>query len=283
VAEHKHWNEHLVKTFGPKEGNCNICGKFAKLTEDHTPPKSCRGLKDGALHRLHERLSRDSNPRGRRVQNGHSYRTLCAHCNNTLLGKHCDPALAHFCAQIRSAYEAPGWPIRFTAEITPQKVMRSVLGHLSAMGVGRSENGKMTQPLRNYLLNCEEPLPRAIRIYYWLYRSPIQVLVRDAAVGWPGNGITPFTFWLMKFYPLAFLVTFNEPEKRAFSLTALDQYGSLRSEAKRVVPVELYPMIPDSFPEIPTNREGHMILYGEEAVVAAPPATVRNMKAPLTR
>src|SRR5690606_22437439 len=120
-----------------------------------------------------------------------------------------DPALAHFCAEVRAAYEAPGWPLQFSIEIQPQLVMRSVLGHLSAVGVGRDQNGPLTQPLRDYLLDTAQPLPPMVRVYYWLYRSNTQVLVRDAAMGWLGSGARPFTFWLMKFYPLAFLVTFS--------------------------------------------------------------------------
>ena len=269
----------LVNTFGPKEGPCNICGQVGPLTEDHTPPKSCSGLKAGVLHRLHVQLSDGPVPKGRMVQNGHTYRTLCGRCNNTLLGKNYDPALAHFCAEVRTAYESPGWPLRFSIEIQPQLVMRSVLGHLSAMGVGRNQNGPITQLLRDYLLDAAQPLPPGIRVYYWLYKAGAQVLVRDAAMGWLGTGAEPFAFWLMKFYPLSFLVTFNEPEARVFNLTDLDRFAQEPEAAKHVVPVELYPMVPDTFPEMPRDEDGYAILYGEEAVVAVPPGYLEQLGA----
>jgi hypothetical protein len=59
-------------------------------------------------------------------------------------------------------------------------VMRSVLGHLRAMGIGRYRKGHMTEPMCDYILDRTLPLPNQIRFYYWLYPFRRRVLVRDA-------------------------------------------------------------------------------------------------------
>src|SRR5438128_1702584 len=128
----------LINTRGPREGKCNICGESGRLTEDHTPPKSCRGVTGAEMHALHLMVAGAPPLRGRHFRNGPSYRTLCAHCNNGLLGAVYDPALAYFCAEVRRATNTRiALPDEIFVDIQPQLVMRSVLGHLAAMGVGR--------------------------------------------------------------------------------------------------------------------------------------------------
>jgi len=50
-------------------------------------------------------------------------------------------------------------------EAKPQRIMRSLLGHISAQGVGRYRKGAITEPLKNYILDLAVPLPNEIRIY----------------------------------------------------------------------------------------------------------------------
>lgn len=73
-------------TRGAQSGMCNICGDDGPLTEDHTPPKGC--VRPTAMelqhvtHRLHAGKAIKT-----KAQDGVKYRTLCARCNNTLLGR----------------------------------------------------------------------------------------------------------------------------------------------------------------------------------------------------
>jgi hypothetical protein len=140
----------FITTRGPVVGECNICGNVGRLTEDHTPPKSCRGATHSEMHALHVRMSISTPGSGRHFRTGPSYRSLCARCNNELLGAIYDPALANFCAAVRRATNTMlRLPNRFSIEIQPQLVMRSVIGHLAAMGVGRYRKGNITEPLRD--------------------------------------------------------------------------------------------------------------------------------------
>lgn len=258
-----------LSTRGAKFGVCNICGEAGPLTEDHTPPKSCRGISNAEMHSLTVRIAGDNGMPARRLRNGPSYRTLCGRCNNSLLGADYDPALAEFCAAVRDAVNTKVLlPQSLSVEVQPQPIMRSVLGHLCALGVNRYAKGAITEPLRDYLLDRAQPLPEQIRVYYWLYPFRPQVLIRDACLLLMGSDSDPFLFWLMKFFPLAFLVTFEEPAQRPFEMANLDRFGSRPFDFRSSVPVRLRPHIHELWPEAPTDRT--VILYGEQAVGITP-------------
>lgn len=89
--------------------------------------------------------------------------------------------------------------------------------------------------------------------------------MRDAAltlIG--GNG--PFCFWLMKFFPLAFFVTWNEPMPSAFRMAHLNMHRTLPATARQTVYLPTRPLLPARWPETPDDRS--FILYGQEAVIA---------------
>jgi hypothetical protein len=259
-----------INTRGPRRGECNICGENGPLTEDHTPPKSCRGIAAAELQSLHARLSfeehRTTAPR--RFQGGVHFRTLCARCNE-LLGRRCDPALARFGDQVRTIANSSSLhlPAVMPVEIAPQAVMRSVLGHLAAQGVGRYRKGPITEPLRDYILDFSLPLPQQIRIYYWLYPHRAQVLIRDAVMGRVNTDVTVL-FWLLKFFPLAFLVTFDEPPERQFQPFNLDTFRDVGIDSHRRIFVQLRPLMHPRWPEAPDDHR--FILYGEQSLVADP-------------
>jgi hypothetical protein len=259
-----------INTRGPKHGKCNICGDIGPLTEDHTPPKSCLGITGAELHSLHDTLSNDGRDKWnlpRRFQGGVHFRTLCSRCNN-LLGTDYDPALAEMCSQVRtfsqSTLQLPAW---LTLDIDPQAVVRSVLGHLSAQGVDRYEKGPLTESLRDYILNSALPPPATMRVYYWLYPHRPQILVRDAAMMSLRFNAT-FGFWLMKFSPLAFFATIDEPEQPLFDITNFDMFRNDLIGANQRVALRIRPQVKRHWPERPDDD--HVLLYGQQATVATP-------------
>lgn len=258
----------LLTTRGPREGACNICGAVGKLTEDHTPPKSCLGVTASEMHLLFSRLSDTPAKPGRHFRTGPSFRTLCGRCNNELLGAIYDPALAHFSSEVRRLTNTRLLlPNEIALEIQPQLVVRSVMGHLAAMGVNRYLKGDLTESFRDYMLDKTLPLPQPVRFYYWLYPYRPQILVRDAATLNTGSKVITL-FWLMKFFPLAFLVTFDEPEHRQFDLPNLDAFRAEPYDARRQIGVRLRPLMHPSWPESPTDQ--NVTLYGEQAVTVLP-------------
>jgi hypothetical protein len=260
---------HRISTKGPLIGQCNICGEEGPLTDDHTPPKSCSSIRDIEVRSLHDKLSDggEESHRPRRFQAGVSFRSLCERCN-TLLGSQYDPALADFCLQVRSLANST-LHLRdvISIEIQPQAVMRSVLGHMAAQGAGRYRKGPMTEPLRDYILDAASPLPAPIRMYYWLYPFREQVLVRDAVRLNIANSAT-VSIWLLKFFPLAFLATLDEPPERQFHVNNLDTFRDIPNELRQIISLRLRPIVHRHWPEAPDD--GTVLLYGPQALSGDP-------------
>jgi hypothetical protein len=263
-----------INTKGPLRGQCNLCGEIGKLTEDHTPPKSCRGLAAAELNSLHDKLSavgeRWHAPR--RFQAGVCYRTLCERCNG-LLGTNYDPALAEMCSQVRSAAGSSlVLPQQIQLQISPGAVMRSVLGHLAAQGVNRYAKGPITEPLRDYILDGSLPLPTSLRVYYWFYPYRRQVLIRDAAL-MSIKSDAVFGFWLLKFFPLAFFVALDEPGGPLFRMAHFDAFRNPHANTVGQIYLQVRNLVPSEWPERPDDDGA--ILYGQEAMVAEPVSRLR--------
>ncbi|WP_155837760.1 hypothetical protein [Hydrogenovibrio marinus] len=224
------------------------------------------------LRSIHHSLSvlpGEKLPKGRLVQNGVKYKTLCDNCNNNILGAKCDGefgVLTHRVSEhLYSGIQLPGYST-FSVRIAPQKIMRSVLGHLKALGVERYEMGRFTEPVRDYLLNTSLPLPEGIKVYYWLHPYRRNVTIRDAALASLELKST-CNFWLLKFYPLAFMVTFNQGNgfSRIINAMDLDRYGSLDFDQEVDLPIlfDERDIKHPYWPEAP--EDSTMVFYGEES------------------
>ncbi|GAB3100517.1 hypothetical protein GCM10027159_24160 [Lysobacter terrae] len=89
---------HVI-TRGAKSGACNICGIVGPLTEDHTPPKGC--VRPTAMELQHVTHALEAGKAIKtKANDGVKYRTLCARCNNALLGGRYDPVLIGFVNQV---------------------------------------------------------------------------------------------------------------------------------------------------------------------------------------
>lgn len=257
----------IINTRGPKHGICNICGEDGLLTEDHTPPKGCIKVKQVELHHIIEHLNVDSpTSKGRMSQNGVKYRTLCKRCNSELLGIEYDPCFISFVNELglylKTKIQVPP-AIRIKTK--PQRVMRSLLGHIAAQGVRRYEKGKLTEPLRDYILDPTLVLPHSLNVYFWSYPYRSYVMARDCAL----TDLTihePVVIWFLKFFPVAFLVTLDEPEKYNFSLGCLSDHRSIGIDDEVEILVNLEDIIHPYWPEAPTEKT--IIMYGQEAITS---------------
>lgn len=257
-----------ILTRGPRQGVCNICGQHGDLTEDHTPPKGCIKVSQVELHHIIKRLAEEEshNHKGRISQNGVKFRTLCKRCNNTLLGTDYDPSLISFVnhagAFLRSGLQLPS---ETTIKGHPQKIVRAVLGHLSAQGVDRYLKGPETEALRDYMFDTNLPLPEGISVHYWPYPYRPQVIIRDAAFSYlPSQQVC--AIWLLKFFPIAFLVTWRKPSDLKFHVANFDPWRSSPFNYEAELPLVLRPIIHEYWPEAPTDHS--IVVYGREAMVA---------------
>lgn len=257
----------LVETRGPKFGKCNICGVESKLTEDHTPPKGCLKIKQVELHHIMEHLNLSAErAKGRLSQNGVKYRTLCGDCNNRLLGTEYDPEFIHFVNSVGTYLKANiKLPSKMIVRAKPQRVMLSLLGHLCAQGVNRFDKGDITQPIAEYFKQESKLLPNQIKIYFWPFPYNNHVMARDCAL-MDLKKKEPIVIWFLKFFPVGFLVTFNEPEEYDFGVVELSQWRSESIDFETEVPIYLNKIMSQFWPEAPTKTS--VVFYGNEAIAS---------------
>lgn len=255
----------LFATRGPKNGQCNVCGDYGPLTEDHTPPKGCLKPTQVELRHIVHLLSNEpTKERGRFSQNGVKYRTLCHGCNNTRLGTRYDPAFISFVNGVgdflkSSLLLSPVVKVRGQ----PQAILRSLLGHMSAQGVSRYLKGPLTETIRDYFLDTSKPLPDGLRAFYWAYPYRPHVMFRDAAYLDIRSG-SPFTMWMLKFFPIAFLLAWDEPKGLAYPIESFEPWRSVPYSTVVDMPITLRPIPPMYWPEAPTEKS--MLIFGQEAM-----------------
>jgi hypothetical protein len=200
-------------------------------------------------------------------QNGVKYRTLCHHCNNSLLGARYDPPFISFVNQIGLVLKSPVYlPPSLKIRAQPQAILRSLLGHIAAQGVDRYLKGPLTEPIRDYFLDESRPLPDGLSVYYWAYPHRPHVMFRDAAYLDIPSG-KPFAIWMLKFFPIAFLVTWGEPVGFEYAPHPFEPWRSSPFSQMDDLPLTLRPVIPVFWPEAPTKKSA--LMYGQEAIHAA--------------
>lgn len=73
---------------GNKEGKCHICGKYGSLTYEHVPPRAAFNSHKAFIHFGKENIGSNDFPwdfsrkRGKQLQRGIGFHTLCGRCNN---------------------------------------------------------------------------------------------------------------------------------------------------------------------------------------------------------
>lgn len=259
----------LIRTFGKKIGECNICGNIGKLTEDHSPPKSCVRPKAVQIRHIIGLLAdQEIQERGRISQNGLKFRTLCHRCNNGLLGLRYDPALAQFTNRVSNVLNS-SLRLPTVTYITgkPQFIMRAVFGHLAAQGVDRYSKGTETDDLRDAFLDTSIQFPENIRFYYWPFPHHGCVIFRDAAyLDIPTGNVA--VIWLMKFFPISFMVAWEKTEAPMFRLPCLSDWRASNPDQEIEIPLMLTEIPHRYWPEAPS--ETSLITYGQEAMFTLP-------------
>jgi hypothetical protein len=192
---------------------------------------------------------------------------LCGRCNNSLLGAKYDSALIEFTTSIASILKSSLYlPHELSVEAQPQAVMRSVLGHIAAQGVDRYKKGRLTEAVRDYMLDESLPLPQGLHMFYWAYPHTAHVMVRDAALMNLAGGKNPFPMWLLKFFPVAFLIAWDEPHGLEYIPHSFESLRDSPFSFRAKLPLTLRPTIPAYWPEAPTDNS--FIMYGQEAIHA---------------
>lgn len=242
-------------TRGAKNGTCNICGEDGKLTEDHTPPKGSVRITQVEMNHIVEILAAEPpGNRGRVSQNGVKYRTLCHRCNNDLLGLNYDPEFNSFVNQVATLVQSSmSLPTVINITGKPQKIAKSLIGHLMAQRVNGYKKGAHTEPLRDWFLDINAPMPEYMQIVYWAYPYKTQVLARDAVMRELTSEDTAY-FWIMKFFPIAFMVLWDNPQGYNFSQRTFDRYRDIGSDEEVEIPINITNLPHERWPEAPDDN-----------------------------
>lgn len=185
--------------------NCRICGKTEPLTEDHVPPRALQLYLKCEDWVYYNYFGNGGRPKFK--QKGTSFRSVCASCNNTLLGGVYDPELVRVCKLVimhlnSMVIMSPERSIQFV----PFRFCRSVVGHFLAAR-RKSQDTKIDQILREYFWGMRTDLGE-FNIFYWPYQYDSRIIIRDIAFK---HGVRTCIGGAIKFYPMAFFLV-DAPE-----------------------------------------------------------------------
>lgn len=258
----------LLRTMGPKVGKCNICGEIRKLTTDHVPPKGTIKFPKMKLYEITEALHANSGEKrkGRDFQQGVKFRSLCGYCNGDLLGGIYDPALIDLANNIsRYLNGLFALPETTTFSASPGLVIRSVLGHVLALGVERFPRGEFGDAAAEIVLDKDAPLPEELGVYYWLYPYWDQVSIRHFSF-LVKFGSPPLMVSLLKFMPLAFMVTWKPDPIFRFPFFNMTDFAVGSGNHLAEIPVNFTNLPPQRYPEAPGDHG--VTLHGPESYYA---------------
>lgn len=242
-----------IETRGPQDGICNICGEFSPLTNDHIPPKGVPLVGQAYLKRLSDTLGAERVRRaGRHFQKGVKYRSICATCNNELLGGQYDPTLIKFCNELHSVLGRQAHvPIELS--VCVNRLLRALVGHILSHGVGQHRIGQLSSTLTDYLLDNTRAFPEDLRAYCWIYPYKAQVVAHGlgSIFDFRATG-EPFVFSLLKFYPIGFIVSTTDlPHREAQAVSRLDPLANGRIDNIETVSLNVSFVPPGRWPEAP--------------------------------
>ena len=260
---------------GPREGHCVLCGVFGKLTRDHVPPRGCGNASDMVLRTLVDVAGPDACGPAAISQGGAHFRTICETCNTRLLGAEYDPELAKMCTVVsgcaRAAYESRLiLPENVLVWVRPQRAARAVVGHALAANAVREViqppvDAPFPDALRQYFLDPAKPLPEKVDIYFWVYPSRRQVIVKGAAKASLAS-LARGRFLLgdiIKFFPFGFWILWDKPKLARIPHPLLVPDRSMGIDDAVQMTISLRRIPPPGFPEHPADDE--MMLLSDDS------------------
>lgn len=218
------------------------------------------------------------------------FRSICAKCNNELLGHLYDPELIRFTDEVSLFLRARTehnlrFPPKQTFEVKPQKLLRSLVGHtLAGFIIDDKKNQPVEAPfpnaLRTYFLDPTQPVPEKLKVFYWLYPSSSQVIIR-------GFGLMSLNFKgmilgdLIKFFPVAYWIVWDKPAHLKINHSELAARKDMSIEDTEKLTID-FQRIPDvRWPENPADD--HMILLCNQSASFSTVRKIKRNRYPVTQ
>lgn len=194
-----------------KKDRCNICGRVSDLTWDHVPPKFCFNDERTQYNSIFEINNKKQYTHI--AQNGIKYRSICAECNNNLLGSNYDKEYKKLVDLLYKLYITPGIIPQYLEiqNLKVNKIARAIVGHFLA---ARNEyfDGKLENELRKYFLNDKLKPPKELKLLYYVYIYNTIMIIRDVVPKKFGNveySIPEGLISCINTFPLAFILVHN--------------------------------------------------------------------------
>ncbi len=142
----------------------------------------------------------------------------------------------------------------FQPEVQAGAVLRSVLGHLLAAKLD-SDDVSTDKLIRDYLNG--HALSNTLKVYYWLYPYRVTVVARDFSFQDVSNWIVVDGASVLKFFPLAFMVTNASVE---LPLQPLHGFAWMKATESTTLDMNLEFTMPQFWPERPNRM--HVVTGG---------------------
>ncbi|WP_139332622.1 hypothetical protein [Aquipseudomonas alcaligenes] len=246
------------------------------MTEDHLFPS---GLVSPGQRRVTKILHTvDPNFRGRQgsflAQNGVKKATLCADCNNRVLGIELDPYLIAAYSAASSALESARFPVVGDLKlfnINLNRVARAVAGHMMALDDKPLARHTMARQLRRFVLQEQCGLDPSLRFLMWLYPFKRQGMLKDLHHAEFGKPYEPMWISAFKTYPLAFAFSteIQNPNYRLAGVIDLTRWVTTDVEQHFNIRVPARPIVDSNWPFAP--HPNGAIFTGQNASVTTAP------------
>ena len=256
---------HFVKFKRGKAGLCNLCLRTQPLTWDHVPPKGTVGVSERESRSIFGAMTQgDPTEQFPISQSGVKYRTLCADCNNRLLGAELDPIYAQFARDLGLYLKSRlSFPAYVAITTRPQRLARAVFGHIVAANadVGRTH---FDDTVRGFIHDFSQPMPSSLNLHYWVYPHEHQVLLRDFGMSAHRDRFVDTGYCqLLKSFPIAFLAS-DLPQYDA--LPNLADFRDAGIDDDVTLQIRLSPAQPFHYPE--WNGERTLIVCSSSTVAS---------------
>ena len=214
-------------------GICGICKTIGPLTKDHVPIQSVMPNELLELTTLPEYLNKDLGlmAKRRRSFRAPKYPTLCRRCNNDLLGARYDLEMKSFSRDVMNGLRAHAkkiiMPRGLPIKTKPMWLARAIIGHLLAAETRNDPNeligaGNIYESMRSFFLDENSPWPQNLYFALWPYNDKKTFIARGFGLcSIRTNPPSVIVGDLMKYTPLAFWISENNPFVFPYGLTAL--------------------------------------------------------------
>ena len=239
-----------------REGVCNICVQWGKLSFEHVPPESAFNDRKVVVPDINRVLQLDDLDQveslpGKQLQRGEGGYTLCISCN-TRTGHLYGSAYASWVYQGASyLHSARGRStvLAYPYHLFPSRVLKQIACMFFSINPSRFQQ-KQSDLVRFALNRDAKHLPPALRFFVGYIRSPIS---RRSAVSAALNTETGVTRLMseLTFYPFAYILSLNghEPTHPMLEITWFRHAGhnDFRSLHLPIPTLDAYTPFPGDF------------------------------------